>query len=125
VLLLVSSEIRVSANGEKYPELLADLAEQAAQLLCSKGGIESKLAAEIGQELAEHLRAHWSGAGIYIPKGISYELSQRDLEIWNKFNGRNVRELAREHDLTEVRIYQILNTVRRAEVKRRQSDLFQ
>jgi len=33
--------------------------------------------------------------------GQSYEVSQRDLDIYRRFNGRNGHELCREHGITD------------------------
>lgn len=111
-----------SANAEKYPELLADLAAQAGELL-AKEGIPQERAADIGFRLAEHLRRNWGGQGLYMPKGSLWELAPRDLEIFTRHNGRNTAQLAREFDLSEVRIYQICKAVHAREVSKRQGKL--
>ena len=61
---------------------------------------------------AEHIRTHWAGQPIYIPKGAAYEFSKRDVEIFNRFNGRNHSALAREYNLTVMRIYQIVKAIK-------------
>lgn len=63
------------------------------------------------------------GSGFYMPKGIAQRLSARDMEIVQRYNGRNKRQLAREFNLCDVRIEQILNSWRRAEFERRQGKL--
>ncbi len=108
-------------NG--YPELLADLADQVAVKLGAMG-VDVEKAADIGWQVAEHIRAHWSGGAQYIPKGTSYDLSQRDLQIYHKFNGINHGALARQYGLTEMRIYQILKTARAAQIRKLQGNLF-
>lgn len=106
-----------------YPEFLAELAGQMAELLIARG-LPADQAAEIGREAAERVRQTWGGIEVYIPKGRSFTLSQRDIEIWNEWNGRNVVELCRKHDLTEQRLYQILDAMRRQEIGKRQRKLF-
>ena len=106
-----------------YPELLADLAEQVAQKL-AEAGVKPTVAADIGFSAAEHIREHWSGAPIYIPKGAAYSVSQRDLELYGHFNGKNHRLLAREYNLSIVRIYQIVKRVRAEHLKKCQGALF-
>jgi Mor family transcriptional regulator len=110
-------------DRSKYPELLADLADQVAGKLAELG-IAAEKAADIGWHVAEHIREHWSGASQYFPKGQEYVLSIRDRKIYAEFNGTNHGDLARQHGLTEMRIYQIIKTARAAHVKRLQGALF-
>jgi len=106
-----------------YPELLADLADQVAAKLVEMG-IDMERAAEIGFSVAEHIRINWSGQNLYLPKGVQYELSRRDVEIFEKFNGQNHEALAREYDRTVMRIYQIVKAMRAAMIRKRQGSLF-
>lgn len=62
------------------------------------------------------------GSQFYMPKGIAQRLSARDMEIVRRHNGSNKRQLAREYDLSDVRIDQILNAWRRAEFERRRAN---
>ena len=108
---------------EKYPEILSDLADQVGQkLVDSDIGVER--AAGIGWEVAEHVREHWRGQPIYIPKGDDYERSLRDSEIYSKFRGCNYAELAQAYNLSVVRIYQIVKTVTAEMIRKRQGALF-
>jgi Mor family transcriptional regulator len=106
-----------------YPELLADLADQVA-LNLRENGIELEKAADIGFAAAEHVRKHWSGQSLYLPKGDHYDISRRDIEIFEKFSGTNHDQLAREYNLTVMRIYQIVKAVRAEMVRKRQGALF-
>ena len=92
-----------------YPELLADLADQTA-LKLTEAGIPPTKATEIGFAVAEYFRVHWSGAMIYIPKGDAYGFSQRDIELYARFNDRNYHALAKR--------------VRAEQIKKRQGALF-
>lgn len=106
-----------------YPELLQDLADQIGLKLVELG-ITPEKAADIGFASAEHMREHWGGQPIYLPKGVQYDFSRRDLEVFEKFNGHNHAALAREYNLTVMRIYQIVKAVRAELVKKRQGALF-
>lgn len=110
-------------SDQEYPEILADLAEQIARSLVSRG-MATDIAADLGRESAEHIRRHWGGQLVYISKGVAFILSKRDMEIWEKWNGRNTLELCREYEITLQRLYQILNARREREVKKRQVRLF-
>ena len=106
-----------------YPELLADLADQVA-LKLTEAGVQPTKAADIGFAAAEHIREHWGGMPIYLPKGVTYGYSQRDLELYERFNGRNHHALAKEYNLTVMRIYQIVKRVRAEHVQKCQGALF-
>lgn len=113
----------MSESAAQYPEILNDLVDHVAGLLV-KRGIDRKQATEIAAEAAEFLRAHWGGQTVYVPKGTLFELSERDLKIWEKWNGHNVLQLCREFQITRQRLYQILAVVREREVSKRQKNLF-
>lgn len=110
-------------ENKTYPELLADLADQVA-LKISELGVPLDKAADIGFAAAEHIRDHWGGQPIYLPKGAQYDFSKRDLEIFERFNGHNHAELAKEYDRSVMRIYQIVKAVRAELIKKRQGALF-
>jgi Mor family transcriptional regulator len=115
--------VEAAETARGYPELLADLADQVAVKLV-ENGIEAERAADIGLSAAEHIRANWSGQSLYLPKGVQYDLSRRDVEIFERFNGTNHEVLAREYNLTVMRIYQIVKAVRAEMVRKRQGSLF-
>ncbi|HEU4601560.1 MAG TPA: Mor transcription activator family protein [Steroidobacteraceae bacterium] len=107
----------------EYPELLELIAGIVGEAL-EKNGSSEQDAARIAYEAAETVRRTIGGHQIYLPKGKRYELSQRDLQIWNDFNGRNIHMLARKHDLTVKQIYAIIAKVRLQQSKRVQPDFF-
>lgn len=106
-----------------YPEFLADIAATVGEALQRNGSTEES-AVKIGQETAEAVRKNYGGQLLYIPKGERYELSQRDLEIWNEFNGRNIQTLAAKHALSVPQMYRIIQRVGLLAKKRAQPDLF-
>lgn len=113
----------MSTDGREYPELFADVADKiAAQLLAC--GLPAERAAEIGLDIAEHIRGEWGGQALYFPKGERFDLARRDAQIYNKFNGRNVEELAREYDLTVVHVYRIVKQIGNEQRRKRQPELF-
>jgi Mor family transcriptional regulator len=115
-----------SANNVKnsqYPEILSELAAYVAEQL-TKDGIDPSRAADIGFAAAETIRENFSGHPTYWPKGIQFECSMRDAQIYNEFNGTNHATLADKYGLTEVRIYQIIKRVFEQQRKRLQPDMF-
>jgi Mor family transcriptional regulator len=110
---------------EQYPEIFAIIATMISERLHARiAGMDPNIAAEIGLEAAERLREEWGGHQIYFQKGASFEISKRDMQVWEEFNGRNYWQLAEKYGLTEMRIRQVIAKVRANEAKRRQSDLF-
>lgn len=104
-------------------EMLVDIAEQAEERLVSIG-IDHEEAGRWGWEVARHLNAFWGGGHLYICKGIHYEISRRDQEIYRRFNGENHDWLAQEYNLTVQHVYRVVKRVGDAERAKRQTRLF-
>lgn len=88
-------------------ELLADAAEQIAQRLIEKHGLEHEAACDIGNSLADFLAEHWRGQSIYMPADQAFKLNARDWDIFHAFRRGNSNELAKQHGVSKVRIHQI------------------
>lgn len=117
----MSDTTSVAPDG--YPELLADLADQVSIKLVEHH-IEINRAADIGLAVAEFVRTHWGGQPIYIPSGAPNLISDRYVQIFEKCNGRNHRQLAREYGISVVRVYQIVKQVTQEMMAKRQGGLF-
>ena len=111
---------------ESYPEVLADIARTVHEQLMEhpKLRLAHPLAAEVAMTVAETVRKNIGGVATYIPRGMSYDLSKRDREIWADFKGDNHAELARKYDLTEMRIRQIVAHAAKVDRRARQDVLF-
>lgn len=109
--------------GPEYPELLADLALQLHELLV-QNGIDAGHAEDLARKHAEGVRQRWGGQLVYVPTGMGHELMQRWQEIWDKFKGDNIAELAREYGYSEMTIYRIIKRKREAETRRLHGDMF-
>ncbi|HNW35240.1 MAG TPA: Mor transcription activator family protein [Candidatus Ozemobacteraceae bacterium] len=90
-----------------YPELLSDLSDQFKELLLEKGMSEEE-AAKLAFDLVEFVRNHWGGMLIYIPSGKRYELSLRDKQIVEEFDGSNWMKLCTEHGISRPHLYRIV-----------------
>lgn len=110
-------------STDNYPPILADLrATVAASLI--QDGIDAARAEQYAHAAAERIRNEWGGSMPYIPKGMEYELSLRDKEIWDKFTGHNRDQLIKEYDISLQWFYKIIKYQRAADIKRRQNDIF-
>lgn len=63
------------------------------------------------------------GRNFYLGKGLRYRASLRDREMYERFNGRNYNELAREYHLTPTRVRQIMDAMHQDDISRRQGRL--
>lgn len=108
---------------DKYPEILVDLRDGLVEDLI-EAGADRTTATEVAFKSAERVRKRWSGLAVYFPKGRAWELTQRDVEIYRRFDGHNKHQLCREYDISEQRLYQIVARVRAEEIEKRQLKLF-
>ena len=106
-----------------YPELLNHLADSVCSI-AMEFGIDRCVSEQIGHEVAVKMATDFGGQNVYIPIGLTFKLHQRDLEIFNQFNGNNHNELARINKICVQRIYKIIKAVRAREIARRQGGLF-
>ncbi|TCS38488.1 Mor family transcriptional regulator [Paucimonas lemoignei] len=111
---------------EEYPEVLADIAREIHSRLMDHPllKLEHPIAAEVALGVAEHVRKNIGGVATYIPRGLGYELSVRDRQMFEEFTGDNYHQLARKYELTEMRVRQVIAHVMRIERAKRQQNLF-
>lgn len=106
-----------------YPDTWATIAECLYLGLLDYGSGAVDAHADLALRLSEVLRAELGGGQLYLAKGQAFELSQRDRQILARFTGRNHRQLAREFDVTERYIYDIVARRSREDMERRQGRL--
>jgi len=96
---------------------LAALRQRTAAIL---GGLGRGGGGDLPDVVTELVRTAWAGERVYVPKGQSFDLRRRDYEIWRQWDGtwRTRRALSRKYNLTEMRLYQIIDKVRRMERER-------
>ena len=107
----------------KWPKDLVALCDIYAQELASLG-IEEQQARKISLRLLMAQANYGGGRVFYLPKGDAIRRAVRDHNIWTEFNGRNHQELARQHNLTVPRVYNILAEQKALHVSRNQPQLF-
>lgn len=109
---------------ERVPELVTDLEDQMTACLLSELPIERKKALALSKKVARHITDNWGGQLIYIPKNHLGQLSERDMQVYRDFDGRNHAALAKKYHLTVQQIYKIVKEVGRRERAKNQGDLF-
>lgn len=113
-----------STASSSYPELLSDMADQAERLFI-KRGIAGDLARSVAWDLVEYLRtSHWAKQTIYFPEAVSVDARRRAAEMFERFNGHNMAELAQEFDVSLQHAYRMIRFVRAEMVLKRQGRLF-
>lgn len=95
----------------KRIELFASLVASAARLL-QEYGMQERAASLVAGALADEVADLWGGQVINMPKDYQRLLSKRDIEIYERYNGRNHAELALEYGLTERGMYKAISRIR-------------
>lgn len=109
---------------QRRHELLADMAEQTAHFLIQKHAFEEEAAFDLGNTLADFLAQHWKGQHIYFVSDLAYMLSERDWEIFRRMKRGAAHDLAREYQISYVRVHQIYRRCLAEYRRRTQHDLF-
>ena len=65
--------------------------------------------AQVALEQVRTLCLQMGGQQIYLPKGINVAATEVASAICREFDGRNYKELAAKHDLSQARVRQIIN----------------
>jgi len=116
----------MSPIGElKEPELLTDLAAHVSATVRDLMEVSPEIADMVGSEVAGLMAQNWGGQVIYVPAGIFYRVSKLHQEIYERFNGRNHNELAKEFHVSRQWIYRVVKRMRAADLAKRQGNLFE
>lgn len=116
-----------SVIDPEYPERLREVAHHLYGTLVHRDelrGMERAVLAEMALQQTEALSFGMGGGLFYMHKGVAYRLTLRDRQMCAKFNGRNYHQLAREYNLTEMRVRQIIDAWQKEEFAKRQGGLF-
>lgn len=107
-------------------DLLLDVKQKVSARLVMEGFCDTVQADAVADAVYEELLSNWGGQQVYIKKLYwgRGSLSGRDSEMYEKFNGNNHHELAKEYGITLQRVYEIIKIVHKGEIDRRQSKLF-
>ena len=114
-----------------YPDNLRTIAEWLfVQLVEDWDLLGIKLNADSQANLAlvalrqtERLSTEEGGNALYLNKGVSYRASLRDRDMFERFNGNNYEQLAKQHRISTMRVRQIMGAMLASEKARRQGKL--
>lgn len=71
--------------------------------------INKEESTRIAVSVTNQMRSYLGGQSVYFPKDVITNKSYRDQEIFKAFDGTNYQELAIKHELSEMRIRQIVS----------------
>lgn len=103
-------------------ELMQDVAENVGLHMVKKYGTSEDEAADIGNHVSDFLATHWCGQTIYIPRDMRFILGDRDEQIGQAMERGGAHEIAAEHGISYVRVYQIYRRWLAEKRERRQSN---
>lgn len=109
---------------EHYPEQLIDIGNIIAEGI-AQTGVEGDRIASLTFKITENIRSQCGGAAFYLSRGRRYELSQREEKIWREFDGTNYYQLAKQYDLSEMQIRNIVKRAKDRDRALRQGKLFE
>ena len=79
----------------------------------------------VGLSAAEHVREHFGGQVVYVPKDAAFKTKQRWQVMWNEFTGHNHADLARKFGMGVHGVYRVLAIMRAEHRRRAQADMFE
>lgn len=106
------------------PELIKDLAFTVAVMAVTHYDLSPATANKLGVDVALAFADEVGGNQFYIPITESVKLSARNLEIYDRFNGSNHRQLAKEYGCSVTWIYTLVKRVRTQMQDKNQPKLF-
>ena len=107
-------------ENQRWPSLLLELRGVLASELKDKVEDEDAVSLQLALAVGEHI----GGMQVYLPRGDQLRRQLRNIEIYDKFSGNNIKQLAREYHVSDKTIYEIIAKMRALESQRRQPSLF-
>jgi len=102
---------------KKYPEILEHLTALTSEVLEERGKLPKPEAEELASLIADRVGRDLAGQQVYFGRRVVF--SERDYEIYHKFNGSNCNQLAKEYGLSARQIYYICARVRAEQIRGR------
>lgn len=104
-------------------KVLSDVANMTARRV-RDAGVDKERAHKIGLEVAKEFSAKHGGGQLYLPKGTSLEIEERDWQMWEEYDGSNIKQLAKKHKMTERQAYNRIARCRAEWDRKHQLQLF-
>jgi Mor family transcriptional regulator len=104
------------------PELVETLVDIGVKHL-AKLSLGEERTRSLMHEIAHELCDRYKRQIVYVPQDIDFVLAKRNRQIWERFDGTNILELASDYDMSEVQIYKIIAKQREMQKKKEQPTL--
>lgn len=116
---------RLSPLAEQRRNELFVQTEGVVTAVLADHNVADSTAALAASAVTDMLAKNWAGQAFSFPKDYAWRLTQRDLEVYDKFTGNNHLELAREYGVRVNAIYKLIKRIRRiAQEQAGQGDMF-
>ncbi len=109
-----------SEDSKAWPSIVVDVFKILEQQYQQQGIDDIKTTLNTTLAVIDYL----GGMQVYVPKGNRLRKYIRDMEIYHRFNGNNIAELAKEYGHSEQSIYRIIAQQKSLYIKRKQPELF-
>lgn len=103
---------------ERYEGTLAGMVQSALHALAA-GGLPMPEARALACEVVDRIATDFGGGNVYLPRNDALRRTLRNLSIWHEYDGtphgpHGISVLAKQHHLTEIAIYRIIEAQRQA-----------
>ncbi|MDA0148835.1 Mor transcription activator family protein [Vibrio sp. LaRot3] len=116
----VEGDIHLEEEKKKWPMALLELRTLLLKELEAYDVNEHEVALSMVLAIGQKM----GGEHQYIARGDILYRHVRNIEIWESYNGNNVKQLAHQYKVTDKTIYEILAKMKKLESKKWQPDLF-
>ena len=110
-------------GNKRSADLVLKLVELGTATLVEQLDIPQLQASEAMREIAHNLARQFGGTSVYVPQDHEFELSKRDMIIYERMGRESVSALALEYGLSERQVYAINRHVRDQIASKRQTAL--
>ncbi len=114
---------KTNVKPSRVPQSVQLMTDFLVDDLVQHVGMKPEDAYDTARAVIHRLGKEFGGDQFYLARDMAFPLQERDMEIFRRFNGTNYDHLAREFGLSVMRVRQIVEFVRAAEVAKRQSEL--
>lgn len=106
------------------PELIKDLADTVAHVATKHYDFDALMANKLGVDVALAFAEQVGGTQVYIPISSSVRISERDMQMYEKFDGSNHNQLAKEFGCSVAWVYSVVKRVKKLLQDKNQPKLF-
>ncbi len=114
----------INTARHKWPEILVQLLDNAAQTIARSGGITPEKSELMAMEVVGEQAKLFGGQQIYLPKGDELTRALRDREIYKQAGRVDVAILARRYNISMRQVWLIQQTQRELHIQHIQPVLF-